>query len=323
LLATAFVIALFGFIEAISIAKAMAAKTKERIDPNQELIGQGLANVVGSLSHAFPVSGSFSRSALNLNAGAVTGMSSVFSGLIMLVTLLFLTPLLYYLPQSVLAAVIMMAVVGLINFKAIKHAWQAHRHDGIAALTTLVATLGFAPHLDNGIVMGAGLAIILYLFRTMKPRAPILSRHADGSLLDATAYKLQTSEHIIPIRFEGSLYFANVPYFEDVILEAMATYPRAKYILVVGDAINQLDASGEEVIRHLFERLRANGVTMVFSGLNRQVLGVMENTGLYALIGTQYFFRDEDSALAAIYEWITDETFDARVCPLTPQSAQR
>jgi SulP family sulfate permease len=153
LLGTAFVISLFGFIEAISIAKAMAAKTKQRLDPNQELIGQGLANLVSSLSHAFPVSGSFSRSALNLNAGAVTGMSSVFSGLIMLVTLLFLTPLLYYLPQSVLAAVIMMAVGGLINFEAIKHAWQAHRHDGIAALTTFLATLGFAPHLDNGILL--------------------------------------------------------------------------------------------------------------------------------------------------------------------------
>jgi SulP family sulfate permease len=322
LLSTALVICLVGFMEAISIAKAMAAKTKQRVDPNQELVGQGLANLVSSLSHAFPVSGSFSRSAVNLNAGAVTGMSSVFTGLIMVITLLFLTPLLYYLPQSVLAAVIMMAVAGLINFKAIKHAWQAHRHDGIAALTTFAATLGFAPHLDNGILMGAGLAILLFLYRTMKPSAAILSRHQDGNLRDALSHNLQTSEHIIPMRYQGALYFANVSYFEDVILGAVAAYPRAKYILVVGDAINQLDASGEEVIRHLFERLRATGVTMVYSGLNRHVLKVMENTGLYALIGAQYFFRDENAALDAIYEWITDETFDARVCPLTPKSAQ-
>ena len=128
-------------MEAISIAKAMAAKTKQKIDPNQELIGQGLANVVGAMSQAFPVSGSFSRSAVNINAGAITGMSSVFTGLFVLLTLLFLTPLLYHLPQAVLAAVIIMAVVGLVNFGAVKHAWQASRHDGVAALVTFIATL--------------------------------------------------------------------------------------------------------------------------------------------------------------------------------------
>jgi SulP family sulfate permease len=149
-------------IEAISIAKAIAAKTRERINPNQELIGQGLANVAASLTHAFPVSGSFSRSALNLNAGAVTGMSSVFSGLVMLLTLLLLTPLLYYLPQSVLAAVIMMAVVGLINFNAIRHAWEAHKHDGIASAfvctRTRIRHAGASGHLVNGAPAGPRLS---------------------------------------------------------------------------------------------------------------------------------------------------------------------
>src|SRR3989338_2463946 len=152
LLSGALVISLVGFMEAISIAKAMAAKTRQRIDPNQELIGQGLANIVGSFSQSFPASGSFSRSAANLNAGARTGMSSVFAGIIVLLTLLFLTPLLYHLPQAVLAAVIMLAVVGLINFKAIGHAWHIHKHDGIASVVTFIATLAFAPHLDNGIM---------------------------------------------------------------------------------------------------------------------------------------------------------------------------
>ncbi|MBU1777109.1 MAG: SulP family inorganic anion transporter, partial [Gammaproteobacteria bacterium] len=184
LLSSALVISLVGFMEAISIAKAMAAKTRQRIDPNQELLGQGISNIVGSLSHAFPVSGSFSRSAVNLNAGAVSGLSNVFAGLIVLLTLLFLTPLLYHLPQAVLAAVIMMAVIGLVNFKAIAHAWHTHKHDGVAAMVTFVATLAFAPHLDNGIMVGAGLAIILYLYRTMKPRVAILGRHPDGHLRD-------------------------------------------------------------------------------------------------------------------------------------------
>lgn len=318
LLSTALVITLVGFMEAVSIAKAMATKTRQRIDPNQELIGQGLANIVGSLAQSFPVSGSFSRSAVNLSAGAVTGLSSVFAGVIVLVTLLFFTPLLYHLPQAVLAAVIMMAVINLVNFEAIKHAWKAHRHDGVAAAITFFATLGFAPHLDTGILVGAGLAIVLYLYRTMRPRVAVLGRHPDGTLRDARLHNLKTSEHIIVIRFDGSLYFANVPYFEDAILEESARSPAAKFILVVGDAINEIDGSGDEVVRHLTRRLHENGITMVFCGLKMQVLQVMESTGLYAEIGAQHFFRTEDEALDAIYQWINDPAFDAKFCPLQP-----
>jgi SulP family sulfate permease len=297
----ALVISLVGFMEAISIAKAMAAKTRDRVDPNQELIGQGMANIVGSFGQSFPVSGSFSRSAVNLNAGARTGMSSVFTGMIVLATLLFLTPLLYHLPQAVLAAVIMMAVVGLINFKALAHAWHIHKHDGIAAVTTFVATLAFAPHLDNGIMVGAGLAIMLYLYRTMTPRVAILGRADDGTLRDVKVHNLPVSENIIAIRYDGSLYFANVSYFEDAILEAVSSHPRARHLLVVSNGINQLDASGEEVIRHLLERLRANGIRMVFSGLKKQVLDVMQHSGLDDDIGQENIFADEDSALGVLY----------------------
>ncbi len=322
LLSTALVITLVGFMEAISIAKAISTKTRQRVDPNQELIGQGLSNIIGSFSQSFPVSGSFSRSAVNLSSGAVTGLSSVFTGAIVLVTLLLFTQLLYHLPQAVLAAVIMMAVINLVNFRAMKHAWEAHRHDGIAATITFFATLGFAPHLDTGILVGAGLAIVLYLYRTMRPRVAILGRHPDGTLRDATVHNLKTSEHIIVMRFDGSLYFANVPYFEDAILEEVARNPKAKYILVAGDAINEMDGSGDEVISHLVQQLRANGVTMVFSGLKLQVLRVMENTGLYAEIGAQNFFRTEDQALDAIYQWINDPAFDAKFCPLQPAAPQ-
>ena len=301
LFSTALVISLVGFMEAISIAKAMAARTKDRIDPNQELIGQGIGNILGSFSQAYPVSGSFSRSAVNLNAGARTGMSSVFTGVVVLITLLFLTPLLYHLPQSVLAAVIMMAVIGLINFKAIKHAWHAHRHDGIAAGVTFVATLAFAPHLDNGIMVGAGLAIMLYLYRTMSPRVAILGRYHDGTLRDAKINNLPVSDYIIAIRYDGSLYFANVPYFEDTILEATSNAPKAKHLLIVADGINQLDASGEEVIHHMVQRLRSSGIRVCFSGLKKQVIDVMRHTGLFDYIGQNNVFPDENMALDNIY----------------------
>ena len=303
LIASAVIISLVGFMEAISIAKAMAAKTKDRVDPNEELIGQGLANIVGSLSQAYPASGSFSRSAVNLNAGARTGMSSVFTGIVVLITLLFLTPLLYHLPQSVLAAVIMMAVIGLVNFGAIKHSWKANKHDGIASVVTFVATLAFAPHLDNGILAGAGLAIGLFLYRTMKPRVARLGRYQDGTLRDLRVHpSLPTDERIALVRFDGQLYFANVSVFEDAILAAVADQPRTKYVLVVADGINELDASGEEVLHHLFDRLASTGITMVMSGLRRQVIQVMERTNLWERIGKDNFFATEDMALDAIYE---------------------
>jgi len=301
LLSAAMVISLVGFMEAISIAKAIAAKTKQKIDPNQELIGQGLANIAGCLTQAFPVSGSFSRSAVNINAGAVTGMSSVFTGLFVLLTLLFLTPLLYHLPQAVLAAVIIMAVIGLINVDAVKHAWKASRHDGIAAVATFVATLGFAPHLDSGIMTGAGLAIGLYLYRTMSPRVVILGRLADGTLRDTRVHNLPPSQVVTAVRFDGRLYFANVAFFEDAILEAVANNPQAPYLLIVGDGINELDASGEEVIHHIVERLRDNGIVVLFAGLKKQVVDVMQATGLYAAIGEKSFFATTERALEKIF----------------------
>ena len=319
LLPSAIVIALVGFMEAISIAKAMAAQTKDHIDPNQELIGQGLGNIAGSFTQAYPASGSFSRSAVNLNAGALTGFSSVVTAIIVVITLLFLTPMLYHLPQAVLAAVIMLAVFGLINFKAVKHAWQANKHDGIASIVTFIATLGFAPHLDQGILLGAGLAIGLYLYRTMSPRIAFLGRFEDGTLRDISVHtELPVDEKVVAVRFDGSLYFANVSYFEEAILAAAANHQEAKFILVVGDGINLLDASGEEVLHHLVQRLHDNGVTLVFSGLKRQILKVMIKTNLIELIGKQNIHATADQALEAIYQQL-DAAADGEVyCPLRP-----
>ncbi|MBF0425260.1 MAG: sulfate permease [Magnetococcales bacterium] len=304
LLPSALVISLVGFMEAVSIAKAMAAQTRNRLDPNQELIGQGLANILGSLGQSYPTSGSFSRSAVNLNAGARSGLSSIITAVTVLITLMFLTPLLYYLPQSVLAAVIMMAVVGLIHFRAIRHAWDANRHDGIAALVTFASTLAFAPHLDHGILLGAALSLFFYLFRSMRPRVALLGRYPDGTLRDLKVHPhLPTDERIIVIRFDGQLFFANVSYFEDTVLAAIASNPKASYILVVGDGINQLDASGEEVLHHLVERFHGTNLTIVFSGLKKQVLDVMRNTGLFDLTGGEAnIFATTNSALDHIYD---------------------
>jgi sulfate permease, SulP family len=302
LFTAAFVIALVGFTEAIAIARAMAGRTGQRLNPNQELIGQGLGNLAGSFTQAYPVSGSFSRSAVNLNSGGRTGLSSAFTALMILLVLVFLTPLFYHLPQAVLAAIIMMAVIGLINFKAIHHAWLASRHDGIAAIVTFVATLAFAPKLDIGILVGVGLAVALFLYRTMRPRVSELARYSDGTLREAQRYGLKASDEIGLLRFDRSLYFANVPYFEDAVLELAARHPNAKYLIVVTKGINEIDASGEEVIHSLVNRLKARGVTLVFAGLKAQVLEVMERTGLDSVIGKENIFRSTDASISAVQE---------------------
>ena len=314
LVGAAFVIALVAFMESISMAKALATQTKQRVDANQELIGQGLANISGSFFQSYPVTGSFSGSAINLQAGARTGLASVFNGLFVGVTLLFLTPYLYHLPQAVLSVIIIMAVASLIHFSAIKRAWQAHHNDGIVAMTSFTLTLVFAPHLDQGVLAGAGLALVLYLYRTMQPRVAVLARHPDGTLRDAEAYNLEKCDDISMIRFDGSLYFANTGYFEDKILERVSAKPNLKYVIVVGDGINQVDATGEEMLANLAEGLRTSGIEMIFTGLKKQVMDVFQRTGFHDKLGAGHFFRSEGTALAYVWEQLgSDHAVD---CPL-------
>ncbi|TAN48685.1 MAG: SulP family inorganic anion transporter, partial [Betaproteobacteria bacterium] len=318
LLSTALVISLIGFMEAISIAKAIAARTRQRLDPNQELVGQGLANLAGSFTQCFPASGSFSRSAVNYQAGARSGLASAVTALILMLTLLFLTSLLHHLPQAVLAAVIMLAVISLIHFDAIGHAWRVQRHDGVAGALTFAAVLALAPHLDLGILVGAGLSVLMFLYRTMRPRIALLGRHPDGTLRDAAVHRLPLSEHIVAVRFDGQLYFGNVPYFEDSLLDISARFPKARYVLVVADGINQIDASGEQTLRLLAQRLAENGVVLAFSGLKKQVLDVLRGTATLQAIGEDNLFLDEDQALAALAARIADPGFDPAHFPLRP-----
>jgi SulP family sulfate permease len=324
LISAAFVIALVAFMESISMAKAMATRTKQRVDANQELIGQGLANVSGSFFQSYPVTGSFSGSAINLQAGAKTGFASVFNGLFVGLTLLLLTAYLYHLPQAVLSVIIILAVGSLLHVNSIKRAWQANRHDGIVAGTAFALTLVFAPHLDKGVLAGAVLALILYLYRTMQPRVAMLARHPDGTLRDAETYQLRTCDEIALIRFDGELYFANTSYFEDKIMERVALKSGLRYVIVVGDGINHVDASSEEMLAHLTERLHATGIVVLFAGLKKQVTDVFARTGLYKEIGEARFFRTVEQALDHAWKQLGDD-HEANcplniVCPVNPAS---
>ncbi|MBI3903597.1 MAG: SulP family inorganic anion transporter [Nitrosomonadales bacterium] len=302
LLPAAFVVALISFVEAMSSCKVIAMKTRSRWDENQELVGQGLAKVAAAFCQSMPVSGSFSRSALNLAAHARTGLSSIISAGFVFVTLMFFTGALYHLPKPVLAAMIMMAVANLVNFKSIRHAWQASKDDGVAAIATFCATLMFAPNIQDGILTGIILSLVLYLYRRMRPRiivAPGL--HPDGTLRDAARFGLpMLPPQIGALRFDSSLLFFNVAYFENAILKLIQDKPEVQYILVAGHSINHLDGSGAEIIFSLARHLHESGITLVFSGLKMQVQEVMERTGLIATLGEHNIYSSDKIAVEAL-----------------------
>lgn len=299
LMPAALVMALIGFMEATSISKAIASTTGERVDTSKELVGQGLANIAGSFFGSFTVSGSFSRSAVAAKAGARTGIFAIISALTVVVVLLFFTEYLYHLPQAVLAVIVMMAVFSLIRIKPLTQAWKVDRFGAVSGIITFFATLIMAPSIANGILLGVVLTVIHFLIKTMKPRADIVSRKPDGTLGGIKVHQLKPlSKHYVPVRFDGSLTFINVAYFEDMILEALREFPDAKAVLVVGSGINDMDASGEEMVRELANRLKDElDVKLLFSGLKHQVLNVFIDSGLVEEMGEDSFFSNKQLAL--------------------------
>ena len=304
----AITIALIGFMEAIAIAKVMQAKTKQRLDINQELMGQGLANFASGVFQGYPISGSFSRSAVNISAGAVTGFSSVVTAILVGFTLLWLTPLLYHIPQAALAAVIMTAVLNLIKIEPIKQAWRVEKHDGVVAVVTFVLTLVFAPHLENGILIGVILSLGLFLYRTMEPRFTELSAH-DGSsmLVNALDNKLERCEVVSIVKYSGSLYFANAGYFEDKILDLIAEKHRClRYIVVDMAGINWIDASGEDMLSRLLDRCSENNVEILFAR-TEGIEKVLEKGGFIQRFGKDRFFDRRTDALRYAWRELGDE----------------
>jgi sulfate permease, SulP family len=309
------IISLLGFMEAISIAKAMAGKTGQRLDPNQELIGQGLANILGAMGKSYPTSGSFSRSAVNLQAGAVSGLSSVFTSLTVVIVLLFFTPLLFHLPQSVLAAVIMMAVIGLVNVSGFVHAWHAKWYDGAISIISFVATLAFAPHLDKGIMIGVVLSLGVFLYKSMRPTVVSLARAADQALRCVTTHGLRECDHIAMVRFDGPLFFANSSYLEDKMMEIMRTKKQLKHIILVSNGINDIDASGEEALSLLVDRIRSAGVEFSMSGVNEAVMKVLKRTHLPEKIGESHIFATMEKAINGVHADAHRESCE-EACPL-------
>ena len=320
LLPSAVIIALLGYLETVSIARALAARTRQRLSANQELFGQGAANITAALSGAYPVAGSFSRSAVNLDNGARTPFAAIVSGTVVAATLLFLTPLLKHLPQATLAAVIIVAVAGLFHVEPIIRAWKVQRHDGIAAIATFLLTLIAAPRLEVGIFGGILLSVALFIYRTMRPRVSLLVRLEDGRLGDAHLHPDRPRcPKILLVRQYMLLYFANAGHFENRLLQLLAEYPEACCVILDFSAVNMIDYSGIDVLSELVQRLRARGVRFAIARANHHVAQALRRAGLVTENGEdgiRLFNRPTEAICHALAHIRCPHCNDGKHCPL-------
>lgn len=310
--------ALIGFTESISVAQAIAIKTRQRIDPNRELLGQGLANVLGSSNLGFPVSGSFSRTALNFQSGAQTWISSLITSILILTTLLFLTPLIYFLPKVVLAAIIVISVSSLIDFSKIRFIWKINRNDGIASSLTFLGTLIFAPDLEVGIIFGVIFSLGHFVYRNTHPHVAFLSRYRDGTLHDAFYYHLDQCQNIAVVRLDAPLFFANATFFENEIIHYLATHKRITNILFVANGINDIDATGLEMLSSFIQTLKASQKQVYFSVVKDQIYATFTKAGITRIVGAQRFFETTREGVEFLLNQLTESHshVDSRRCPL-------
>lgn len=319
LFTAALVIALIGFTEAITIAKRIATESRQDLKINQELFGQGLAKTVGSFFQSMPVSGGISRTAVNFYAGAKTGFSSIITGLVVMAVLLWLTPLFYHLPYSTLAALIMVGVLSLVDFKKMWNIWTISRQEGLVSLATFILTLALAPSLAIAVLLGIALSLGVYLYETMRPRFTELTRNPDGELVEVTEdSELDTCYLISLVRFNGSLYFANAAYFEEKILKLISAKQKLHYIILDCVSINKLDASGLETLRSICSRLEDAGIELWFTRLRHPVLAALKSGGLYEQLGEHHFYKNNEQALAKLAEHLGAKHMNT--CPLATKS---
>ena len=299
LLPIALTLVMVGYLEIISIGKSLEAKQDVyRIRPNQELIALGLSNMVGSLFKAYPSTSSFSRSAINQESGAKTGMAALISVVMVVITLLFLTPLFYHLPQTVLAAIIIVAVFGLINFKEAIFLWKANQLDFCLMLATFLATLLLG--IEQGIIIGVSLSLIILIFRTSRPYVAEL-----GKVPNANFYRNKErfaeviiAEDILVFRFDAQLFYANSNYFRDKLDDMMAKKGSAlKLIVLDAESINRVDSTGVEMLKGRIRYCQKKGIFFYFAGVKGPVRDDLFRSGILEIIDLNHFFMRANQAV--------------------------
>ena len=294
LLPAALLISLVGFVESVSVAQTLAAKRRQRIDPNQELIALGMANLGAGISGGSPVSGGFSRSVVNFEAGAATPLAGAFTALGIVLATLLLTDLLAFLPTATLAATIIVAVGTLIDLPAVKRTWQYSRSDGVAMVATLLLTLLHS--VEVGIISGVVLSLGLHLYRTSQPHSAVVGRvPGTEHFRNVKRHQVETDEHVAMLRIDESLYFANARYLENTVMALAARSPSIKHIVLTCQAVNVIDASALESLEAINGRLKDAGAMLHLAEVKGPVMDRLTHTAFYHELTGQVFFTTYDA----------------------------
>jgi SulP family sulfate permease len=274
----ALLISVIGFVESISVAQTLAAKKRQRIVPNQELIGLGAANLGAAFGGGYPVTGGFARSVVNHDAGAVTPAAGMFTALGITLVALYLTPLLYHLPKAALAATIIVAVLSLVDVGAIRHTWRYSRSDAMAMIVTMAGALTFG--VEAGVLSGVGLSIALHLWRTSRPHWAVVGQvPGTEHFRNVERHAVNTVPEVLSIRIDESLYFPNARFLEDLIGEQVALAPKVAHVVLMCPAVNVVDSSAIESLQAISERLAASGVQLHLSEVKGPVLDSLSRSG--------------------------------------------
>lgn len=294
LLPGAFLISIVGFVGSVSVAQSFAAKRKQDINPNQELVGLGLANLGAAFSASFPVTGGFSRSVVNVSAGAKTPMTGILTGLLMLVTLLFFTPLFYYLPTAVLACSIIISILQLIEFKNLLRLYRFSKQEALGLLATFFVVLFVG--METGIIVGVSLSLLFFLWHTSHPHIAVVGRlPGTEHFRNVKRFDVETDPEVITIRIDENLFFANARVLEDYVLTLVSQHKDMKHLILMCNAVNMIDASALDSLETIDDRLKSAGVMLHFSEIKGPVMDKLKESSLVSNLSGQIFLTQHQA----------------------------
>jgi SulP family sulfate permease len=308
----ALLLSIIGFVESVSVAQTLAAKKRQRVVPDQELIGLGAANVAASFTGGYPVTGGFARSVVNFDAGAETPAAGAFTAIGILVAALFLTPLLASLPIATLAATIIVAVLSLVDFKTPREVWRYSRADFSAMLATIAVTLLVG--VEPGVIAGVGLSLALFLWRSSRPHAAIVGRVPQTEhFRNVKRHTVFTDPRILTIRIDESLTYLNARWLEEFVLGEVAERPALKHLILMCSAVNAIDASALESIEAINHRLADAGVTLHLSEVKGPVMDALERSNFLPNLTGQVFLS-QNAAFDSVFT-IADRAEETQAAP--------
>lgn len=302
----ALLISIIGFVESVSVARTLAAKRRQRIDPDQELIGLGASNIASAFSGGYPVTGGFARSAVNFDAGAETPAAGAYTAIGIALAGLFLTPLLYSLPIATLAATIIVAVLSLVDLKTPGQLWRYSKADFTAHIAAIGITL--LAGVEMGVIAGVGVGLLLYLWSASRPHAAIVGRVPETEhFRNIARHAVFTVPHVLSIRVDESLTYLNARWLEEYVLQEVAERPELRHVILMCSAVNAIDASGLESLEAINHRLADGGIVLHLSEVKGPVMDRLERTHFVAELSGRVWLSQSDAFAHALADDGTDD----------------